>query len=435
LTKMSLRIYIKGTPKFNSPKKTDSSLALSPHFNPHPSSKITHLSKKSSMIHTESREASIMSEISPIRNDNPLKNLDENNNSKTRTLSQIDSQKGSYNSRYTSYQEDEDSYKKMAKNTAHNAQNNPRMQKALKDLQRKLSNSENLPERQIRILLQDCDEIIRFLIQELEKSNKLVREKEIQNNNLLKEKDLLENDFQTMETKVYDKINQELEAKYLRESRQETDNEVELLEENDRLKKKIKNLIESNQELFHEVSELKEKVFKTENILERERESFSFLKTKVEALLTLNDELDYRLKEKEEEVKKFEANTEKLLKEMSGKNQLIEELRKSCVVSDFQPPSQNIKPKKEKDDVNNIVNSLAEGNHNHTYSWSTFRMESPRELLTDKAREEANEWKKKYEASKNDNLRLMKMIEGNQKIIKDLKDSFSELEKRNSVRF
>jgi len=408
---MSLRIYIKGTPKFSSPKKIDSSSALSSHFNAFPS-KMTHYSKKSSLMHAESREASIMSEISPIRRDNPLRSLDENH-IKARTLSQADSNKGYENSRFTgtSYHEEE-SHRKLPKNTAQNAQTNTKMQKVIKDLQRKLSMRENIPDRQLRIILKDCDEIIRYFIQELEKSNKLIRVKESQNTILQKEKDTLETEMQHIETEVFNKLNQELESKYVRELELKTENDAELLQGNERLEKEVKSLMDLNQELLEEISLLKEMSKKSENTLQKERECFLSLKENVEALMTLNDELDYKLKEKEDVIKKLEnelreaiSNNVKLIKEMPDKNLL-----------------------------NSIISPLAGGNNN-TLVWSTFRMDTPRELLIDKENEEANEWKKKYEASKNDNLRLIKIIEGNQKVIKDLKDSFSELETRNNVRF
>jgi len=81
-----------------------------------------------------------------------------------------------------------------------------------------------------------------------------------------------------------------------------------------------------------------------------------------------------------------------------------------------------------------MISPLAGGNNN-TLIWSTVRMETPREPLIDKENEEVNEWKKKYEALKNDDVRLIKIIEGNQKVMRDLKESFSELETRNNVRF
>jgi len=75
---------------------------------------------------------------------------------------------------------------------------------------------ENIPDRQLRIILQDCDEIIRYFIQELEKSNKLIRAKENQNTILQKEKDTLETEMQH-KIEVFNKINQLLESKYVRE--------------------------------------------------------------------------------------------------------------------------------------------------------------------------------------------------------------------------
>jgi len=438
---MSLRIYIKGTPKFNSPKKSDSPLPLSPHFNPLPSTKAAHPSKKSSILHTESREASIMSEISPIRSENQLQSTYENNN-KSRRLSQFDSRKGSKNSRYMSYQEEEDSQRKSGKNTTKNPQSNPKLQKAIKEFQRRFSNRENIPDRQLRIIIQDCDEIIRNLVQELDKSKKLLTEKEGQNGQLQKDKEILETNFQNMERNVFNKIKEQFERKYMKEFGQRADNDAELLHENIRLEEKMKRLMTSNQELLEEISLLKEKFDKNENIMHKERKSFLNLKSQVEALITLNEELDYKLKEKEKDSKKLEdglreamSNAEKLLKEVYGKNQLIEELRKSLVVADFQSPIQNTKTKRLRDEGHNIVSPSGEGGTTNTVTWSTFRMESPREPPMDKTKEEAGEWQKKYETIKSDNSRLVKIIEGNQKIIKDMKESFSELERRNNGRF
>ena len=63
-------------------------------------------------------------------------------------------------------------------------------------------------------------------------------------------------------------------------------------------------------------------------------------------------------------------------------------------------------------------------------------MESPKDFFMERARNaDGKDWQKKLEASKNDNAKLVKMVEGNQSVIKDLKQTFADLEERNGRRF
>ena len=64
---------------------------------------------------------------------------------------------------------------------------------------------------------------------------------------------------------------------------------------------------------------------------------------------------------------------------------------------------------------------------------SFSRMESPKASFS--ANHEGNEWQKKYEVSKGDNERLIKIVEENHKSLKNFRDIFSELEKRHNINY
>jgi len=434
---MSLRIYIKGTPKFNSPKKTDPNLPLSPHFNTLPASKITRPSRKG--LHaTESREPSVFFETSPQRSENTVRTSGDNNTLSAPALRKKSSVTNQ-NSRYESHRDEDFDVERSVK-SSRGIRTKPEIQREKHNYHKKIQNHATLPDRQLRQIVKESDEMIIGLFEEMERLHDFYIEK-------IKETGLSRN-FQSgsltrdSRAKFHTTEDQTERAEFEGEKSDQSRSTAE----NSRLVDMIRRLTSSNTELTEEVSLLREMASSGERTLQKERESFKALKEKVEDLMNLNDELDDKVKEKEKDIVRLEeglqealANSQKLMLEVKAKEQAIEEIRKAPLLGDLQSPIPNHVALKLQDDLNNTVASSQNGGGFgiNTMNWgSILKMESPKDFVfMDRARGDVKDWQKKLDASKNDNAKLVKMVEGNQQVIKDLKQTFADLEERNSKRF
>jgi len=425
---MSLRIYIKGTPKFNSPKKTDTTAPLSPHFNQLPASRITRPSRKT-LQDNNSREPSVFFDTSPPRSENTLRTSGDNSISAPALR-----KKSSLNSRYESHREDEFEVDRSVK-SSRGIRTKPELHREKQQYLKKIQQRNSLPDRQLRNIVKESDEKIIGLLEEMERLHDFYIEK-IKETGFSKGGNNTSRDFKV-------KFNTE-DTTERAEFEGEKSDVSRATAENSKLVDMLRRLTNTNAELTEEVSLLREMASSGETTLQKERESFKALKEQAEALMNLNDELDGKIRDKERDIARLEEglqealeNSQKLLLEIKAKEQALEDIKKAPLLGDLQSPIPNHIALKLQDDLNNTVGSSQAGDRGfgtNTMNWgSILRMESPKDFMfLDKT---GREWQKKLDSSKNDNAKLVKMVEGNQQVIKDLKQTFMELEERNSRRF
>ena len=306
------------------------------------------------------------------------------------------------------------------------------------DFNTRQNNKKNVPERQLRDAVNETDKMVETLLSETERFHEVLAEKGREIERLHNLNAPLTKTKQDLRAKSSLAKNEDrLESSYA--AKQEIRPVVAIARGTTQTTDAVKRLSLINAELSEEVALLREMVSTTERTLQKERHSYKWLKAKVEELISLNDNLNNRLREKEDRINTLEGEThkksisnEKLAQELKGKNYVIEELRKSLVIVDFQSP-QHLAGKKSKDDFNGIVSSFTKEANSTT--WSTLKMESPSGLLADKTKDDFKESQKRYESVRNDNARLIKLVEENQRTIKDLREAFADLEKRSSARY
>jgi len=226
------------------------------------------------------------------------------------------------------------------------------------------------------------------------------------------------------------------------ESETEKSDIVRLRKENVRLIDMVRRLTDSNTELTEETSLLREMASSSEQSLQKERESFKNLKEKAEALVSMNDDLNARLEEKENETRKLNNNLQqvydknlKLALEIKTKEQTIEELKRAAFLGEVNSSMRKSNTfRLHNDDVNT---STTVGYGTGIYTVNLGNTPKPESLRNSSVfpKEDLNEWKSKFETSKNENSKLVKIIEGNQQVIKDLKQTLTSLETTNSQRF
>jgi len=401
---MSLRIYIKGnnnsSTKLGSPNKTSASASQLPQFNQIPPSRMPKPSKKA-LERDSSKDNSAILESIPQENEYAFRSFGENSHS-TPALSQKISA-GLHNDRYFEHSRDE---KIDAENVI--------LPRSKQDIQRdkqayakKMLNRTSLSDKQLRTTVQECDNIIMALFEEAEKLHDLYSQK-------AKEVEVfrdLDNSFHMNKTS---KMKSDLDKSA--EFENEKSDNIRLKKENVRLIEMVRRLTDSNTELNEETSILREMASSTEQTLQKERESFKALREKAEALVIMNEELNSRLEEKENHVVKLNASlqesfekTQKLMLETRTKDQALEEYKKSVFSGQVQ-------------------SSFGGGNFGSAQkSTGAGSLKNSSVLSTD--------WQNKFETSKAENAKLLQIIEGNQHVIKDLKQTLSNLETRSAQRF
>jgi len=414
LTKMSLRIYIKGPNKLGSPNKGTSSASQLPQ------SKVARPSKK--CLHRDaSKENSVVVEPAFQESEYSLRSFGDNTLSAP-SLMKKKMSSGFQNDRYFEHSREE-------KIEAYNPRSKQEIQKDKQEYARKLISRNNLSDKQLRTTVQDCDNIIMSLFEEVERLQDLYSQK-------TKEVEALRDLDNSLN-------NRNSKANYEgAESETEKSDIVRLRKENVRLIDMVRRLTDSNTELTEETSLLREMASSSEQSLQKERESFKNLKEKAEALVSMNDDLNARLEEKENETRKLNNNLQqvydknlKLALEIKTKEQTIEELKRAAFLGEVNSSMRKSNTfRLHNDDVNT---STTVGYGTGIYTVNLGNTPKPESLRNSSVfpKEDLNEWKSKFETSKNENSKLVKIIEGNQQVIKDLKQTLTSLETTNSQRF
>ena len=432
---MSLRIYIKSTPKFNSPKQVDQPLSVSPQLNAIASSNLSRLSKRA----PESKDPSVMLENSPHQSEHPLRSSADNSIS----IQGVGRRDIGMEPRpqHPKFLEDTGDDLELEKFTTEKRE--PRsvqeIQKAITDFNRRQSSRKNIPDRQLRDTISECDRMIATLLIEAERFHEVLADKNKDIEVLYNLNASLNKTNKELKTKI-SFIQNDDKSEDCSAAKQEVQPVVAAVEGGSQASSTLKKLSLVNTELAEEVALLREMGSTAERTLQKERDSYKWLKTKAEELINLNDDLNNRLREKEDRINTLQGDThktsitnEKLSQEIVGKNYMIEELKKSLVLVDFQSPRQLVGMKL-RDELNGTV-SLFPKEINATI-WSTLKMESPSgQAAADKLKEDLKELQKRYENVKNDNGRLIKLVEGNQQTIKNLREAFVDFEKKSSARY
>jgi len=433
---MSLRIYIKGTPKFSSPKRTTQALPFSPNFNSLYTSKLSNPNKERSYQPADSKDPSVMHETNTLSMDNPSPSFDEHSTSNQLIKRKVTEQN---TGRYLNNKTEEQQTDRFLKNDRE-LRSQKEIQEAIRDFNVKLNHRANVPEKQLRKIIQESDNMILSLLEEVEQLTEMFNEK-IKDNDMLKS-------FTTIPTSTQDYRfrpgtaedgRTEIEVFKRNESLLENGEVSRLMQENKKMAEEISKLVEQNSELNEEVSLLREMGSSSDKTLQKERENYIKLKAQAEELLVVYDEMAARTKEKDQEIRRLEEElldakvcAEKLRRAEAGRTAIVDDSKRN-ILTELQSPHDNLEILKVRDEMNHTLSPFSKGVS--PTMWSHFKIESPLCFQVDKPKEDIKELQKRYEETKNDNAKLMKIIEGNQKVIKDLKDAFTELEKRNSVRF
>jgi len=410
---MSLRIYIKGPNKLGSPNKGTSSASQLPQFNQIPQSKVAKPSKK--CLHRDaSKENSAILEPAFQESEYSLRSYGDHTLSAPSLKKKMST--GFQNDRYFEHSGEE-------KIEVYNPRSKQEIQKDKQEYAKKLINRNNLSDKQLRTTIQDCDNLIMSLFEEVERLQDLYSQKN--------------KEVEALRDLDNSKINFEGAG-----SETEKSDIVRLRKENVRLIDMVRRLTDSNTELTEETSLLREMASSSEQNLQKERESFKNLRDKAESLVTMNDELNARLEEKENETRKLNNNLQqvydknlKLVLDIKTKEQTIEEFKRTAFLGEVNSSMRKSNTfRLHNDDVNT---STTIGYGTGIYTVNLGNTPKPESLKNSSVfpKEDLNEWKTKFETSKNENSKLVKIIEGNQQVIKDLKQALTSLETTNAQRF